>query len=53
MQQSPDKNDVTQKIYDDEKKEHVKRLGPVKQQKSNWGNREGLEYLLRAIWETN
>jgi hypothetical protein len=53
LQQSPVKDDVTEKLYDDGKKELVKRHGPVKPQKSAMGKTEGLEYLLRAIWETN
>jgi hypothetical protein len=53
LQQSPVKEDVTEKLYDDGKKEFVKRLGPVKPKKNAMGKTEGLEYLLRAIWETN
>jgi hypothetical protein len=38
LQQSLEKDDVTQKLYDAEKKDHVKRFEPVKTQKSARGN---------------
>ena len=53
LQQSPRKNDVTQKIYDAEKKEHVQRLGPVKELQSAIGNAMDIRNLLQAIWKTN
>ncbi len=53
LQQSPYKDDVIQKIYDDGKKELVQRLGPVKLLDSAMGNSKDLGYLLRAIWDGN
>jgi hypothetical protein len=53
LQQSPVKDEVTEKLYDDEKKEFVKRLGPVKRKNVVIGNGKELEYLIRAIWKTN
>jgi hypothetical protein len=54
LQQSPVKEDVTEKLYDPpEKKEHVQRLGPVKLLESARGNLDFLINLLRAIWKTS
>jgi ankyrin repeat protein len=53
LQQSPNKDDVMYKLYDPEEEKLVKRLGPVKHRRIARGNGKELEYLLRAIWETN
>jgi hypothetical protein len=53
LQQSPNEDDVTKKIYDPEKKMCVKRLEPVKKQTSAMGNLDFLQNLLQTIWETN
>jgi ankyrin repeat protein len=53
LQQSTNENDVTEKLYDPEKKEHVQRLGPVKSKRFASGNNKHLKCLLRAIWKTN
>jgi ankyrin repeat protein len=52
LQQSPNKDDVTQKIYNAEKKE-TKRLEPVRERENAVGNYRPLEGLLRALWETS
>ncbi len=49
LQQSPVKDDVTEKLYDPERKEHVQRLGPVKLLESARSNLDVLINLLRAI----
>jgi ankyrin repeat protein len=53
LQQSPNEDDVTEKLYDPEEKKLVKRLGPVKRERFIRGNEKELEYLIRAIWKTN
>ncbi|XP_046647766.1 uncharacterized protein LOC124337789 [Daphnia pulicaria] len=53
LQQSPNMDDVEEKLYDPEEKKLVKRLGPVKRESFIRGNEKDLEYLIRAIWETN
>jgi ankyrin repeat protein len=54
LQQSPNKNDVINKIYDTEKKISVERLGPIKKEKSQSGKRDGrAEDLFQVIWNYN
>jgi ankyrin repeat protein len=57
LQQSPNKNDVTQKIYNVDAGKWrpigVERLEPVEMRDNAKGNCKNLEDLLGTIWETN
>jgi ankyrin repeat protein len=53
LQQSPNEDDVTEKLYDAEKKIFVERFGSVKLQEWARGNFKALKNLFQAIWETN
>ncbi len=54
LQQSPNQDDVINKIYDTEKKKSVERLGPIKKGKSySIAVFDRVENVLRIIWESN
>ena len=52
LQQSPNKDDVINKIYDTEKKTSVERLGPIQKQKS-YLTFEDVSDLMQIIVDTN